>query len=160
MRLTPMTTGPSTNQFIFTVGTQAVNKDNFYLYMHASGNDLQSFWSSNNVGATTLDTNDDFTVGAWSLLYHDWTGTAFQAALGSAALAVGTRPAVVGDISTSNDINIGHSATPALQFNGLIGPVAIFSRPLTAKERAILAARSTWTLKTLRGRFPGRLTPI
>lgn len=87
-------------------------------------------------------------LNTWFAGFGEWTSASVGSAVGTdliASVAVANAPVGWG---SSSDIAIGSSAF-ALHINGLIGPVAIFDRPLTDRERTRINALSTLDWRSL-----------
>ena len=145
------------SQLAFSAGDyQAVGKD--WLGFNVDASDLQKMSATVSNGALQTAGTTANTINTWVNLYGGWDGTALSASVNNATVATGTRTTPIGSFGSSADLYVG-SLSGALQVDGLIGPVAIASRPLTAKERAKLYALTSWAWGTLRGGRVGLLVP-
>jgi hypothetical protein len=77
------------------------------------------------------------TFATWNLLYGAWTMTTVQASINNGTVTTATNRDTPSGTFNSNNINIGYGATTEA-INGLIGPLAIFDRPLTQAELTLL----------------------
>lgn len=93
---------------------------------------------------------------AWRYHAMDWNDSIAEMKQYRDGVLKDTKSGAAGAINFSGAVY----QTNGSLLNALIGPVLIADRPLTAKERATLNARTVWGWSTLKGGSVGRLTPF
>lgn len=132
------------SQYVLAVGQYGVAGEDS-LEHHHNGASLLTRFRAGTTAGKIIDLTD-VSVGTSAKSYSSWSGLNGYSENDIDSDTV-TRDAVIGSLST--DITIGLKSSAAL--NGLIGPVAIYDRPLTDAERlmvnnAIDSDGNLWTV--------------
>jgi len=114
-------------------------KDHFQLRAGGAGVTLQSLWEAGTAAQTTA-TKTGIAGSVWHLGYADWQALLQRVSVDGGTFATGSRDPITGDISTTSDMTFGCYASGGAVINGLMGPIAIYSRPLTDTELAKVIA--------------------
>ena len=118
-----------------------------------SSDDLYMEWNSDNAGAervtiaTTIATDTDY------FFYFDWDGTDIRASIDNGSLSSDTRNAVEGDLTG------GNLTLSAPTGSHVVGPFAVFDRPLVAQEITNIDEMETWRFDMLTGTGVNVLMP-
>lgn len=130
----------TTDKEIVRVGDGTAGLDQLRLVGNTSLGTLYHSWTSNGAVVSTTRTSV-VVVNTWLTAYADWKGALARLSANGGAMGTGARNAVSGSLASSNDLRIGSfDGIPQNVFNGIVGPVLIYSEVLTAAEIAKLVA--------------------
>jgi len=140
-------------EYILYCGTGNAGEDYFDLFVHSTGK-LGMSWQSD--GGTFFEFISDFSVdvGVVHFIYVDWDGTTIRCSVDNGLLESDTRDDGVGDWGGVN-LNL----TVQGYGSSVIGPFAIFDRPLTSKEITNVYEMETWRFDMLTGTGVNVLMP-
>lgn len=135
----------STNNTIWNTA----GKDGFFLGL-TSIDQLVMTWKSGTNAQISTTRVGSIPLGVWNMYYTDWNGTITHTALNDEAAVSGTRDTLQGDMSVAgNGLFIGGNSFFG-SYDGRLGPMIIFNRPLTTAERtAYYANPSRYAFNTL-----------
>jgi hypothetical protein len=125
------------SQYIFDVGEDTAGKDRLRMLV-ALGDNLSSDFRTNGGAPAITGSSNIVSVGQWFSAYETWDGTVTRVGVVGGTESASTRAVPNGNLTSTNDLAIGSGNNNLLPFNGLIGPVAIFDRPLTSAELTVL----------------------
>lgn len=129
----------------------SATEDGILLHVSSTGALMaRGFYNAGLLGTATK--TSAITAATWAMPYLSWRGTAAEAGVDNGSTATATLSARLdahGMGSGSTYIGWATGAAAGQELNGLIGPVAIFARPLTTRERTRLNVLSQWDWRIL-----------
>lgn len=137
---------------IIRIGLESAGFDAVYLFIKSSTLDVYERWVKDGVTGTEAVVGS-IVANVRQIAYIDWllSSTTLNSELSGGGL-VTLYPQMAGDFNNASGfIAVGSLHTSAQSLNGLIGPVAIYDRPLTDAERlmvnnAIDSDGNLWTV--------------
>jgi hypothetical protein len=136
-------------QVILQIGSSSVTCDMMTLAVDSSDK-LAAEPVEGGAASTARQSVASAPVASWFTAYAEWTSATAGVGLDGAALVSGARNTPVGTfVNAGANAAIGENRFGIAQLDGLIGPIAIFARPLTARERTKLATLTQWDWRSL-----------